>query len=276
MNDFATLARELAPFIVAAIAAGAVSGLLAGIFGIGGGAVLVPVFYQVLGILEVDEAVRMHLAVGTSLAIIIPTSIRSFTAHKARGVVDMELLRSFYVVVPVGVVLASLTAAYISSEGLRIIFAVITLLVAFRLLFNRESWRIGADIPGNPLRGVIGLLIGYFSTLMGVGGGVMNNTFMALYGRPMHQAVATSSGVGVMIAIPGTIGYIWAGWGNPLLPIASTGYINWIAVALIIPVALFITPYGVRIAHAASRRQLEIGFGLFCVFVSVRFFWSLL
>jgi uncharacterized membrane protein YfcA len=267
---------ELTPFILAAIAAGAVSGLLAGIFGIGGGAVLVPVFYQVLGILEVDESVRMHLAVGTSLAIIIPTSIRSFTAHKARGVVDMDLLRSFYVVVPVGVVLASVTAAYISSEGLRIIFSVITLLVAFRLLFNRESWRIGADIPGNPARGIIGLLIGYFSTLMGIGGGVMNNTFMTLFGRPMHQAVATSSGVGVMIAIPGTVGYIWAGWGNPLLPIASTGYINWIAVAMIIPVALLVTPYGVRIAHAASKRQLEIGFGLFCVFVSARFFWSLL
>ena len=267
---------ELTPFIFAAIAAGAVSGLLAGIFGIGGGAVLVPVFYQVLGILEVDESVRMHLAVGTSLAIIIPTSIRSFTAHKARGVVDMDLLRSFYVVVPVGVVLASVTAAYISSEGLRIIFAVITLLVAFRLLFNRESWRIGADIPGNPARGIIGLLIGYFSTLMGIGGGVMNNTFMTLFGRPMHQAVATSSGVGVMIAIPGTLGYIWAGWGNPLLPIASTGYINWIAVALIIPIALLVTPYGVRIAHAASKRQLEIGFGLFCIFVSLRFFWSLL
>lgn len=267
---------ELTPFIFAAIAAGAVSGLLAGIFGIGGGAVLVPVFYQVLGILEVDESVRMHLAVGTSLAIIIPTSIRSFTAHKARGVVDMDLLRSFYVVVPVGVILASVTAAYISSEGLRIIFAVITLLVAFRLLFNRESWRIGADIPGNPARGIIGLLIGYFSTLMGIGGGVMNNTFMTLFGRPMHQAVATSSGVGVMIAIPGTLGYIWAGWGNPLLPIASTGYINWIAVALIIPIALLVTPYGVRIAHAASKRQLEIGFGLFCIFVSLRFFWSLL
>jgi len=267
---------ELTPFILAAIAAGAVSGLLAGIFGIGGGAVLVPVFYQVLGILGVDESVRMHLAVGTSLAIIIPTSIRSFTAHKARGVVDMDLLRSFYVVVPVGVVLASVTAAYISSEGLRIIFSVITLLVAFRLLFNRESWRIGADIPGNPARGIIGLLIGYFSTLMGIGGGVMNNTFMTLFGRPMHQAVATSSGVGVMIAIPGTVGYIWAGWGNPLLPIASTGYINWIAVAMIIPVALLVTPYGVRIAHAASKRQLEIGFGLFCVFVSARFFWSLL
>lgn len=276
MNDTVTLAGDIAPFVLAAIAAGAISGLLAGIFGIGGGAVLVPVFYQALGILGVDESVRMHVAVGTSLAIIIPTSIRSFTAHKAKGAVDMELLRSFYVVVPVGVVLASVTAAYISSGGLRIVFALITLVVAFRLLFNRESWRIGADIPKNPARGVVGLVIAYLSTLMGVGGGVMNNTFMTLYGRPMHQAVATSSGVGVLIAIPGTIGYIWAGWGNPLLPIASTGYINWIAVAMIIPVALLVTPYGVRIAHAASKRQLEIGFGLFCVFVSARFFWSLL
>lgn len=267
---------EIAVFALAVALSGVVSGLMAGVFGIGGGAVLVPVFYQVFGLLGVEEAVRMHLSVGSSLAIIIPTSLRSFTSHKARGAVDMELLRSFYVPIPVGVVLASLTAALISSEGLRIIFAVITLVVAFRLLFNRESWRIGTEIPGNPARGVIGVLIGYFSTLMGIGGGVMNNTFMTLYGRPMHQAVATSSGVGVMIAIPGTLGYIWAGWGAPGLPVASTGYVNWIAVALIIPIALIVTPWGVRLAHALSRRQLEIAFGLFCVFVSARFFWSLL
>lgn len=267
---------ELAVFALAIAASGVVSGLMAGVFGIGGGAVLVPVFYQVFGLLGVEEAVRMHLSVGSSLAIIIPTSLRSFTSHRARGAVDMDLLRSFYVPVPVGVVLASLTAALISSEGLRIIFAVITLLVAFRLLFNRESWRIGSEIPGNPARGIIGVLIGYFSTLMGVGGGVMNNTFMTLYGRPMHQAVATSSGVGVMIAIPGTLGYIWAGWGAPSLPVASTGYVNWIAVALIIPIALIVTPWGVRLAHALSRRQLEVAFGLFCVFVSARFFWSLI
>jgi len=267
---------EIAIFSFAVAVSGVVSGLLAGVFGIGGGAVLVPVFYQVLGALGVDEAVRMHLAVGTSLAIIIPTSIRSFTGHRAKGVVDMDLLRSFLIPVPIGVFLASLTAAFISSEGLRIIFAVITLIVAFRLLFNRDSWRMGANLPGQPALGIVGLVIGYFSTLMGIGGGVLNNTFMTLFGRPMHQAVATSSGVGVLIAIPGTIGYIWAGWGNPLLPIASTGYINWIGVALIIPIAILVTPWGVRIAHAASKRQLEIGFGLFCVFVSLRFFWSLL
>jgi uncharacterized protein len=267
---------EIASFAAAIAAAGVVSGLLAGVFGIGGGAVLVPVFYQVFGLLGVEESVRMHLSVGSSLAIIIPTSLRSFQAHYARGAVDAELLKSYLVPVPLGVVLASFAAAYISSEGLRLIFACITVLVGLRLLFNREHWRIGKDIPGSPARPVIGMLIGFFSTLMGIGGGVMNNTFMTLYSRPMHQAVATSSGVGVLIAIPGTLGYIWAGWGHPDLPLASTGYINWLAVAIIIPIALIITPYGVRLAHWLKKHHLEIGFGLFCLFVSARFFVSLL
>lgn len=267
---------ELITFALAIAASGVVSGLLAGVFGIGGGAVLVPVFYQVFQLLDVDDSVIMHLAVGSSLAIIIPTAIRSYSSHKVKGAVDMELLRKFLIPVPIGVILASVTAAYISSAGLRSIFAVIMILVAFRMLFNRESWRLGNELPKNPALWIIGVVIGYLSTLMGIGGGVLNNTFMTLFGRPIHQAVATSSGVGVLIAIPGTIGYIWAGWGNPLLPIASTGFINWIAVALIIPVAMIVTPYGVTLAHSLSKRKLEIAFGLFCVFVSVRFFFSLL
>lgn len=267
---------ELMTFALTIAFSGVVSGLLAGVFGIGGGAVLVPVFYQVFQLLDVDDSVIMHLAVGSSLAIIIPTAIRSYSSHKVKGAVDMDLLRKFLIPVPIGVVLASVTAAYISSAGLRTIFSAIMILVAFRMLFNRESWRLGTELPKNPALGIIGVVIGYLSTLMGIGGGVLNNTFMTLFGRPIHQAVATSSGVGVLIAIPGTIGYIWAGWGNPLLPIASTGFINWIAVALIIPVAMIVTPYGVTLAHSLSKRKLEIGFGLFCVFVSVRFFLSLL
>lgn len=276
MPELALSFSEIAVFAAATAASGVVSGLLAGVFGIGGGAVLVPVFYQFLTVLDVDESVRMHLAVGTSLALIIPTSIRSVTAHRARGAVDMDLLKSLLVPVPVGVVVASLVAAAISGRDLRLIFACIAMVVGLRLLFNRESWRLGDRIPGNPWRPVVGMLIGFFSTLMGIGGGVMNNTFMTLYGRPIHQAVATSSGVGVLIAIPGTIGYVWAGWRNPHLPIASTGYVNWIAVALIIPIALVVTPYGVAIAHRLEKRHLEIGFGLFCLFVSFRFFTSLL
>jgi uncharacterized protein len=267
---------ELMTFVVGLAIAGAVSGLMAGIFGIGGGAVLVPVFYQVFGMLGIDEAVRMHLAVGTSIAIIVPTSLRSFTGHRAKGAVDMQVLKIFTIAIPVGVVLASLTAAYISSEGLRGIFAVMTVLVGLRLLFNRESWRLGNELPGNPTRSIVGVLMGYFSTLMGIGGGILNNTFMTLFGRPMHQAVATSAGVGVLIAIPGILGYIWAGWGNALLPIASTGYVNWIAFAVVFPLALAFTPLGVRIAHGLTKRQLEIGFGIFCMFISARFVWSLI
>jgi uncharacterized membrane protein YfcA len=266
---------EIAAFAAGVAVAGAVSGILAGIFGIGGGAVLVPVFYQVMGPLGVDEAVRMHVAVGSSLAVIVPTSLRSVQGHYARGVVDVELLRSFLVPVPLGVLAATLVAASISSDGLRLIFALIALAVGLRLAFNRESWRLSTTIPGNPWRSAIGFVIGLLSTLMGIGGGVMNNTFMTLYGRPMHQAVATSSGVGVLIAVPGTIGYVWAGWGDPLLPVASTGYVNWIAVALILPITLLVTPLGVRIAHAMDKRHLEIGFGAFLLFVSARFFYSL-
>ena len=109
---------------------------------------------------------------------------------------------------------------------------------------------------------------------MGVGGGVLNNTFMTLYGRPIHQAVATSSGVGVLISLPGLIGYIWAGWGAAGLPPFSTGYINWLAVGLMIPVTLYTAPYGAKLAHALSKKQLEKAFGVFLIFISAQFFFS--
>lgn len=267
--------NEILAFAAAAIAVGAVAGVLAGVFGIGGGAVMVPVFYQALGALGVDESVRMHVAVGSSLAIIVPTSIRSFMAHKKRGAVDMELLKSMALSVPAGVILASLVAAYISSAGLRVVFACISIVVGLRLLFNRESWRIGNDIPGNPWRSMFGVVLGFFSTLMGIGGGILNNTFMTLFGRPIHQAVATSAGVGVLISIPGVIGYVWAGWGDASLPVGSTGFVNWIAFATIVPVTMVAAPVGASIAHALKKRHLEIGFGLFMLFVAARFFYSL-
>ena len=134
---------------------------------------------------------------------------------------------------------------------------------------------MGDAIPGNPLRSAIGAGIGFFSTLMGIGGGVINNTFMTLYGRPIHQAVATSSGMGVLISVPGVFGYIWAGWGSEDLPLLSTGYVNWIAVLLMIPITVFAAPLGVKVAHALNKRQLETGFGLFLLLVSLRFFVSL-
>lgn len=267
---------ELIMFAFALAGAGAVAGVLAGLFGIGGGAILVPVFYQIFGMFGVDEAVRMHVSVGSSLAIIVPTSVRSYLSHRKRGAVDTQILKNWIVAVPLGAILASVIAAFVSSAELRGLFAVIALIVAIRMLLNRDSWRIGSTLPGNPVNWLAGVLIGVLSGLMGIGGGVLNNTYMTLHSRPIHQAVATSSGVGVLISIPGLIGYIWAGWGLPQLPPLSTGYVNWIAVALVIPVTLVMAPLGVQLAHRLNKRQLEAGFGLFLIIVSLRFFYSLL
>ncbi|MDI7864904.1 sulfite exporter TauE/SafE family protein [Rhizobiaceae bacterium n13] len=266
---------ELMMFAALLAIAGGIAGLLAGLFGIGGGAILVPVFYQVFGLIGVDEAVRMHLSVGTSLAIIVPTSLRSFLAHLKHGAVDLDLLKGWTIAVPLGAVIAAVIASEASSETLRIIFAAIALLVAFRMIFNRESWRLGSDLPPNPAKFLVGTGIGVLSGLMGVGGGVLNNTFMSLYGRTMHQAVATSAGVGVLISIPGLFGYVWAGWGDAGLPPFSSGFINWVAVFLIIPVTMIAAPYGAQLAHTMSKRQLETGFGIFMVLIALRFVYSI-
>ncbi|MEH0074910.1 sulfite exporter TauE/SafE family protein [Pannonibacter sp. Pt2] len=269
--DMSLLTGETLGLIAALIASGIIAGLMAGLFGIGGGAVLVPVLYQFLAILGVDESVRMHVAVATSLGIIVPTSLRSFFAHKARGAVDMELLKSWLIPLPLGVVAASLVAAHVSGQGLKGIFAVIAVAVSLRMFFNRDSWRLGKDIPGFPIRPLCGALIGFFSTLMGIGGGVMNNTFMTLYGRPIHQAVATSAGTGVLISIPGVIGMVWAGWGEPLLPQFSLGYVNLLGVAVIMPLTTFAAPFGVKLAHRMPKRALELAFGTFLMLVAIRF-----
>lgn len=274
MNALPPLA-ELLPFFGALLVAGGIAGVLAGLFGIGGGAVLVPVFYQMFGVLEVDEAIRMHLSVGTSLAIIVPTSLRSFMGHKAKGAVDMDFLKSAMIAVPFGVVLATLLVAGASSGMLRGIFAACALVIAIRLLFGKEDWRIASDIPRGIGMYLSSGAIGFFSTFMGIGGGVFNNTFMTLFGRPIHQAVATSSGVGVLISIPGMIGYIWAGWGAENLLPFSIGFVNVLMVLIIIPVTLMVAPIGVKLAHALSKKKLEVGFGIFLILVAARFFASL-
>lgn len=273
--DLSVINGEMVALAIGLLATGAVSGFMAGLFGVGGGAILVPVLYQFLIILGIDPSICMHVAVATSLGIIVPTSMRSFTAHRAHGAVDMALLKSWLIPVPLGVVLAALAAAHISGNTLKGIFAVVAVLMGVRMLLNRENWHLKGDIPGFPLRQLCGLVIGFLSALMGIGGGVMNNTFMSLYGRPIHQAVATSSGVGMLISIPGVLGMIWAGWGDPGLPALSLGFVNILGVVLIIPVSILMAPQGARVAHLLPRRRLELIFGIFMLLVAIRFFYSL-
>ncbi len=256
--------------------AGVVAGLLAGIFGVGGGAVIVPVFDHAMHVLGYGDDVRMHVAVGTSLAVIVPTSIRSFAGHRAKGAVDVEVLRRWIVAVPCGVALASVVAAYASGDGLRLAFAVVATILALRLLLNPSGVRLGDRLPGPVGHGLVGGLIGFLSTLMGVAGGVMSTTYLTFYGRPIHQAVATSAGLGVLVAVPGAVGYAVAGLGTPGLPPLSIGYVNLIGVALLIPLTLLLAPLGVRIAHALSARVLQRAFAVFLLAISARYVWSVI
>ena len=268
--DWATLATT----VVAMAAAGAVSGILAGLFGIGGGAVLVPVLVIFLGLQGVDQSVLTHMAVGTSLAVILPTAVRSYLAHRARGAPDEALLRSWLLWVPAGVIAASLVVAQVPGAALRIVFAAVATLIAIKMLLNRESWSLGADLPR--WRGLVGFAIGAVSTFMGIGGGNLNNVFMTSYGRPIHQAVATSAGLGVLIAVPGVVGYVWAGWGRPDLPPWSLGYVDLLALVLVFPTSMLAAPLGVRLAHGLSKRRMEVAFGIFLLIVAARFAWTAL
>jgi uncharacterized protein len=275
---------ELLWLAAALLAAGALTGLLAGLFGVGGGAVIVPVLFELFRIAGVPEEPRMPLAVGTSLAIIIPTSVRSFNAHRAKGAVDMAILRTWAAPVVIGVIGGSLVARHAPADLFKAVFVLVAGLSAIRLLFGKDAWRIATEMPSRLVTAAYGVLIGLLSALMGIGGGQLSNLFMTFHGRPIHQAVATSSGLGVLISIPGALGYVYAGWPKAaeypdvaaLQPPMALGYVSLIGLALFIPTSIWTAPIGARLAHALSKRRLEVSFGIFLLAVSARFAWSLL
>ena len=187
------------------------TGMLAGLFGIGGGAVIVPVLFEVFRVLGVPEELRMQLCIGTSLAIIVPTTIRSYWAHRARGLVIASALRTWAVPSMIGVAIGSVAAAFAPAGMFKIAFVVIAGIIATRLLLGRDDWLIAHDLPGRPAMSGYGFLIGLASSLMGISGGSLATLVLTLYGKPIHNAVATSAGIGVPITIAGTIGYCLAG-----------------------------------------------------------------
>jgi uncharacterized membrane protein YfcA len=275
---------EIVELALMLVAVGALSGFFAGLFGIGGGAVLVPVFYECFRLAGVPLEVRMPLCIGTSLAIIISTSIRSFRAHYARGAVDMEILKSWWLPIMIGVVAGSVTARYAPERLFKIVFVLVAWSAAARLLLARDNWKFGDDMPKGPLMRLYGFVVGLLSTLMGVGGGLFSNLLMTFYGRPIHQAIATSSALAVLISIPGALGYVYAGWPAAArypdvaalqLPFAL-GYVSLIGAVLVMPTSLLTAPLGVRAAHALSKRKLEMAFGCYLFIVGSRFVISLI
>ena len=270
-------ASEFAVLVVAILIAGALTGIFAGLLGIGGAAISVPVMYEVFKARGVADEVRMQLCVGTALALIVPTSIRSYFAHRARGAVDDRILKIWALPIIGGVLIGSFIAYFASAEVFKLLFVAFASLMAMKLLFGRESWRLGNELPGIGVTAAVGLVIGIISALMGIGGGAYSVLFLTLYGVSIHRAVATSSGVGVLISLPGVIGYMIAGWPQQaLMPPLSVGYVSFLAVALFAPVSVLAAPYGARMAHSWPRRRLEVAFAIFLLVVAARFFASLM
>jgi uncharacterized membrane protein YfcA len=268
---------EIIWLAVAIVIGGVVTGILAGLFGIGGGAVIVPVLYEVFRLLNVPEEVRMQLCVGTSIAIIVPTAIRSYLTHRAKGLVIPNVIRLWALPAVIGVGCGAAIAAFAPPAVFKIAFVVIAGFIAIKFLFAGDRWNLGTDLPGTAAMRFYGFVIGLAGSLMGVSGGSLSNIVLTLYGKPIHNAVATSSGLGVPITIVGTIGYILAGLPHHvLLPPFSLGFVSLIGLVVMAPVSSLTAPYGARLAHTLSRRTLEIAFSCFLLLVSGRFLVSLI
>lgn len=266
---------HLLPVILALVASGGVIGLLAGLFGIGGGAISVPVFFELFRVLGYPEDIRMPMAVGTSLAVIIPTSISSVRGHMRKGTVDLDLLKAWIVPVLLGVMIGSVIARHADPLVFQIVFILVAGINAAKLLLGGAGWRLRDGLPGWFALRLYGAVIGLASALMGIGGGAITNLLLTLHGVPIHRAISTAAGVGVLIAIPGTIGYMWAGSGRAGLPIDAIGFVSWLTFALTVPTTLLTTRIGVGLAHRLSRRALETAFGLFLLTVCARFIWDI-
>ena len=255
---------------MAMLVAGAAAGVVAGLLGVGGGIVIVPALEIVLQTLDVDMQVRMHIAVGTSLAIIIPTSVSSAAAHYRRDAVDLDVIRFWSPLIVVGAIAGAIVASQVSGRVLYGVFSVVALLVAANMMRPTQEKTIWNEVPRTPAGVSIPAGIGFVSTLMGIGGGSMSVPAMTLMGRPIHRAVGTSALIGLVIAVPAAAGYVVAGWGNELVPDWSLGYVSLIGLALIAPTTVLFAPVGARIAHAMSRRTLSLSFGGFLLIVAFR------
>jgi uncharacterized membrane protein YfcA len=274
---FGISAGELAWLAGMIVVGGLVTGILAGLFGIGGGAIIVPVLYEVFGVLNVPVEVRMQLCIGTSLAIIVPTTFRSYREHLKRGAVMNEIVRAWWLPAVIGVGTGALIAAFAPGWVFQLAFAVIASLIALRLLIGRDDWRIADDLPKGPGLKAYGFVVGLCSALMGVSGGSVSNMILTMHGKPILRAVATSAGLGVPITIAGTIGFVLAGLPKQsLMPPLSIGFVSLIGFALMAPVSSFTASYGARLAHALPKRWLEIGFGTFLLVASARFALAIL
>lgn len=264
------------PFVLALLATGLASGVMAGLLGVGGGAIIVPALALCLDMLGYSHEIVQHVAVGTSLAIIIPTGISSARSHFKRGSLDVRVLRLWAPFILTGTLIGGLMARWFPGDALRIVFAVIAYLVAANIVFDVLRKLIGRLDGSAATHRILAFVIGYLSALMGIGGGSLSVPTQVALGATMHKAVGTSAALGVAIAIGGTIGFIVSGWGVALLPPFSLGYVSLPAVAVVGLVATFAAPLGAAMAHRLDQKTLKLVFAVFLVIVGTQMLWKAL
>lgn len=267
---------EYLPLIALLIGVGALAGFSAGLFGIGGGSVMVPALFYAFQSLGVDPAIVMHCAVATSASVIIINGYRSTRSHWERESVAMDLLwpkqwwSSYALWIGIGAFIGAVwLAPRLASNSLTLIFAVVAFLVALQFIFGRPSFTVRDSVPGGVAPPLVGGSVGALSAIMGIGGGSLSVPLLTLCGMPVHRAVGTAAGFGLAIAIPATAGFIVSGWSIDGRPPLSLGYVNLAGFVLIVASAWFMVPLGTSAAHRLKAVPLRRIFGICLALVAL-------
>ncbi|MCB1398076.1 MAG: sulfite exporter TauE/SafE family protein [Rhodobacter sp.] len=256
------------PVLLAQLAAllaviGGIAGVIAGLLGVGGGIVLVPAFFYAFTTLGYGGPQLMQVCLATSLATIIVTSIKSVRTHNKRGAVEWDILKGWGPWIAAGALLGMVAASGLRSVVLQGVFGVLGLTVGLYLAFGRAHWRLGTAMPTGVPRAATGGVMGFLSVLMGIGGGSFGVPLMTLFGVPIHRAVATAAGFGVIIAVPSVAGFLTMSIDAP--PPYTVGAVNLPAFALVIAMTMITTPWGVKLAHALDPKPLKRIFAVFII-----------
>ena len=269
------MTAEFFPVILALLAAGLIAGFMAGLLGIGGGVVTIPALYTVFEILGYSADWRMHMAIATSLTIIIATNISSVRAHHKRGGVDWSIVKSWWLWLAIGALMGAGFAKQLKTEELIYFFATLIALLAIKMLLPIDKIKLGKQLPKGVLRYLSPSLIGFFSSVMGIGGGSFSVPYLTLYGVPIHRAVGTAALAGLVISVVGGVGFIITGFSVEGLPAGNLGFINMPAALIVALASVIMAPVGAMAAHKLSKRMLSIIFGGFLVMAAVRLLTAL-
>ena len=263
--------QELWLLIPSLLATGVFAGILAGLLGVGGGIIIVPILFHLFHGFGVETSLAMPLAVGTSLATIVLTSIVSARNHYAKGGVDTALVKTWLWPVLIGVVIGSFAPAVIDGAKVKTAFGIMLVVVSLHMLASsRWKMELFDALPTRPIQFVLATLVGGLSALLGIGGGTLMVPLLTIFAFPIHRAVSTASVFGLIISVPATVVYIYTGWHMTSLPPFSSGYVNWIAFAILVPMTMWFAPLGVKLAYKLNVPQLKRAFAIFLCLVGLK------